>query len=181
MIVTESGYESCLATLYFKDGNEVLHICETEPLNLPSKEKAENLGYGAWLMTSAMTAFTLYDSDTDSTTSTGRNRCPGCQIRIITFKCGKQISGPHIKNRSDLSTCEKLLANKVNVQFPHPLKQVWSELSEIDDMPYYCTQTETGVALLKEVGERLLESPKIRDPKKLLEIARPITSRMTQL
>ena len=159
----------------------MLHICETEPINLPCKEKAENLGYGAWPMTSAMTAFTLYESDTDLTTSNGRSKCPGYRICIITFKCGKQMCGPQMKIRSDLSTCEKLPANRVNVQFPDSLKQVWSQLSEIDDMPYCCTKTETGVALLKEVRERLLESPKNEIRKKLLDIARPITSRMTQL
>ena len=35
--------------------------------------------------------------------------------------------------------------------------------------------------MLKEVRETLLDSPKMRDPKKLLEIARPITTKMTQL
>ena len=48
-------------------------------------------------------------------------------------------------------------------------------------MPNYSTKTEAGVALLKEVRERLLESPKMRDPEKHLDIARPITSKLTQL
>ena len=48
-------------------------------------------------------------------------------------------------------------------------------------MPYYSTKTDAGVALLEEVRERLLESPEMRDPKKLLDIARPITSRKTHL
>ena len=91
------------------------------------------------------------------------------------------MSGPHIKIRSDLSTCEEFPAIKVNGKFPDALEQLWSELPEIDDMPYYSTKAEAGVALLKEVRERLLESPKMRDPKKLLDIARPITSKMTQL
>ena len=60
-------------------------------------------------------------------------------------------------------------------------EKLWIELPEIDDKPYYSTKTEAGVALLIEVRERLLESPKIRDRKKLWDIARPITSRMTQL
>ena len=91
------------------------------------------------------------------------------------------MSGPHIKIRSDLSTCEQPPAIKVNAKFPDPLKQLWSELPAIEDMPYYSTKTEAGVALLKEVRERLLEGPKMRDPKKLLDIARPITSKVTQL
>ena len=180
-IATESSHESRLATLYFTDSVEALQICETEQIILPSTEKAENLGYGAWLITSATTAYTLYESDTDSTTSAGIIKYAGCRICIITLKCGKQMSCPGIKIRSDISTCRKLPAIKVNVQFPDPLKQVWSELPKIDDMLYYSTKTEAGIALLKEVRERLLESPKMRDPQKPLDIARPITSRMTQL
>ena len=83
------------------------------------------------------------------------------------------MSGPHTKIRSDLSTWEQLPAIKVNVKLLDPLKQLWSELPAIDDMPSYSTKTEAGVALLKEVRKRLLESPKMRDPKKLLDIARP--------
>ena len=165
MIATEAGHESCLANLYFKDSVEALQTCETEQI-LPSTEKAENLGYGAWLITSASTACTLYESDTESTTSSGITKYPGCRICIITLKCGRQMSGPHIKIRSDLSTCEQLPAIKVNVKFPDPLKQLRSELPAIEDMPYYSTKTEAGVALLKEVRERLLEGPKVRDPKK---------------
>ena len=46
---------------------------------------------------------------------------------------------------------------------------------------FFPTKTEAGVVLLKEVRERLLESPKMSYPKKLLHIAHPITSKMTQL
>ena len=91
------------------------------------------------------------------------------------------MSGPHIKIRSDLSTCEKLPAMKVNVEFPDPFKQFWCELPEIDDIPHYSTKTEAGVALLKEVTRKITCKSKNARSKKLLDIARPITSRMTQL
>ena len=35
--------------------------------------------------------------------------------------------------------------------------------------------------MLQEVREHLIDSPKMRDPEKLLEMARPISSEMTQL
>ena len=121
MIATETGHDSCLATLYFKDSVSALQVCETEQIVLPATEKAENLGYGVWLITSATTAYTLFESDTESTTSSGIVKYPGCRICIITLKCGKQLSGDHIKIRSDLSTCEEMPAIKVNVKFPDPL------------------------------------------------------------
>ena len=56
MIATETGYDSCLATMYFKDSVAALQVCETEQIVLPATEKAGNLGYGVWLITSATTA-----------------------------------------------------------------------------------------------------------------------------
>ena len=76
------------------------------------------------------------------------------------------MSGDHIKIRSDLGTCEEKPAIRVNVKFPDPLLELWSELLEIEDMPYYSTKAEAEIAMLKEVRETLLEIPKMRDPKK---------------
>ena len=72
---------------------------------------------------------------------------------------------------SDLSTCEEMPAIKVNVKFPDPLLELWSERPEIDDMPYYSTKAVAGVAMLREVRETLLDSPKMRDRKKFFDIA----------
>ena len=165
MIATETSHDSCLASLYFKDSVEALTVCETEQIVLSATEKAENLGYGVWLITSATTAYTLFESDTESTSSSGIVKYPGCRICIITLKCGKQLSGDHIKIRSDLSTCEEMPANKVNVKFPDQLLEFWSEYPEIDDMPYSSTKAEAGMAMLKGVRETLLDGPKNRDPK----------------
>ena len=149
--------------------------------SIAGNRKSRKLGYGVWLMTSATTAYTLFESDTESTTSSGIVKHPGCRICFIELKCGKQLSGDHIKIRSDLSTCEEMPAIKVNVEFPDPQLELCSEHPETDDMPYYSTKAEAGIAMLKEVRETLLDSPKLRDPKNLLEIARPITTKMTQL
>ena len=83
MIATERGHDSCLATLYFKDSVAALQVCEAEQIVLPAMEKAETLGYGVWLITSATTAYTLFESDTESTTSSGIVEYPGCRICII--------------------------------------------------------------------------------------------------
>ena len=99
MIATETGHGSCLATLFFKGSVEALQICVTEQIALPATEKADNLGFGVWLITSATTAYTLFESDTASTTSSGIIKYPGCRICIITLECGKQLVGPHIKIR----------------------------------------------------------------------------------
>ena len=172
MIATETGHGSCLATLFFKGTGEALQICDTEQIALPATEIAGNLGFGVWLITSATTAYTLFESDTASTTSSGIIKYPGCSICIITLECGKQSVGPHIKIKSDLSTCEQLPAIKIKVKFPDPLKQLWIDFS---------TKSAAGIAMMKEVREHLIDSPKMRDSEKLLDIARLISSKMTQL
>ena len=76
------------------------------------------------------------------------------------------MSGDHIKIRSDLSTCEEMPAIKVNGILPDPLLLLRSEVPEIDDMPNYSNKTEAGIAMLKEIRETLLDSPKMRDRRK---------------
>ena len=181
MIATATGHKSCLATLFFKGSVQALQICDTEQIALPATEKAENLGFGVWLITSATTAYTLFASDTASTTSSGIIKYPGCRICNITLECGKQLVSPHIKIRSDLSTYKQLPAIKIKVKFPDPLKPLWSELPDVDDMPYFWSKSAAGIALPEEFRENLLESPKMRDPDELLEIARPISLKLTQL
>ena len=106
-----------------EDNVEALQTCETEQTILPSTEKAENLGYETCLKTSATTTYTLYESDTESTTA-GIIHYPGCRISMITLQCGRQMTGPHIKIESDLSYCKQLPAIKVKVKLPDPLKQL---------------------------------------------------------
>ena len=76
-------YASCLATLCFRDLVASLQLCETEQIILPMIEKAENLGSGVWLITSATTAYTLFESDSESTMSSRFVKNPGCRIFIL--------------------------------------------------------------------------------------------------
>ena len=154
MIATETDHDSCLATLYFKDSVAALQVCETEQIGLSATEKAEAVGYGVWLITSATTAYTLFESDIESATSSGIVKYPGYRICIISLKCGKQMSGDHVKIRSDFSTCEEMPAIKVNGKFPDPLQELWNNFPGIDDIP--CYSTKAGIAMLKEVQETLL-------------------------
>ena len=78
MIPTETGHGSCLSTLFFKGNLDKLKVCDTEQIQLPSTEKAENLGFGVWLITSATSAYTLFESGIESTTASGIEKFPGC-------------------------------------------------------------------------------------------------------
>ena len=78
MIATETGHGFCLATRLFRVNVEALQICNTKQIALPATEKAENLGFRVGLITSATTAYTLFESVTASTTSSGIIEYTGC-------------------------------------------------------------------------------------------------------
>ena len=77
MIPTETGYGSCLVNLFFKGNLDTLKVCDTKQIQLPSTEKAENLGFAVLLITSATSAYTLFESDIESTTASGIEKFPG--------------------------------------------------------------------------------------------------------
>ena len=98
MIAIEVGHGSCFPalSLFFKGNLNVLKVCAKEQLQLTVTEKPENLGYGVWLITSGAAAYILFESYIESMTSSGIVKFSGCNICIITLKCGKQLVGPHI-------------------------------------------------------------------------------------
>ena len=72
---THLGQSSCLATLYFHSIMTALQVCDTEKIHLPTPEKATNLGFGIWLITSASASFSLreYSLEELNTPETGRS------------------------------------------------------------------------------------------------------------
>ena len=74
MIPTETRHGSCLATLFFKGNLDTLKVCDTEQFQLHSTEKAENLGFGVWLITSATSAYRLFESDMEPPVEWKRSR-----------------------------------------------------------------------------------------------------------
>ena len=76
---THLGQSSCLATLYFHSAKTALTVCETEKILLPTPEKAKNLGYGIWLITSASAAFSLREYSLDEVNTPRREEHAGMQ------------------------------------------------------------------------------------------------------
>ena len=86
---THLGQPSCLVTLYFHSTMTALTVCETGKLLLQTPEKATNLGYGIWLITSASAAFSLWEYSLDKLNTPKREDHPGCNICLITLDCGE--------------------------------------------------------------------------------------------
>ena len=180
-IETHSGQSSCLATLYFHSTMTALTVCETEKLLLPTPERATNLGYGIWLITSASAAFSLREYSLDELNTPKREDHPGCNICLITLDCGTQLISKSIKIRPDLDSCDKIPAKRISVSLPDPFAHLISELPDLDDLPYFESKTDAGVKLLREVKAQLIDSPHLTKVDQLNEIAKPIAHNMRLL
>ena len=178
---THLGQSSCLATLYFHSTMTALTVCETEKVLLPTPEKATNLGYGIWLITSASAAFSLREYSLDELNTPKREDHPGCNICLITLDCGTQLISKFIKIRPDLDSCDKIPAKRISVSLPDPLAHSISELPDLSDLPYYESKTDAGVKLLREVKAKLIDSPHLTKVDQLNEIAKPIAHNMRLL
>ena len=171
---THLGQSSCLATLYFHSTMTALTVCETEKLLLPTPEKATNIGYGIWLITSASAAFSLREYSLGELNTPKRKDHPGCNICLITLDCGTQLISKYIKIRPDLDSCDKIPAKRISVSLPDPLAHLIAELPDLADLPYFESKTDAGVKLLREVKAQLIDSPHLTKVDQLNEIAKPI-------
>ena len=72
-------------------------------------------------------------------------------------------------------------AIKLEVSLPNPLLSLIMEVPPLDDLPFFNSQTEAGVKLLKQVKTELARGPKPREVRHLVEIARPFASNMKLL
>ena len=107
VIPTEQTYQSCMATLLYHD-DELLALqrCQLDVVELPLTEKALNLGFSRWLITSSKDHYTLIESAGNDSNPLARIEHPGCRVCIITLGCGKQLRGPNVHLRSDLTACD---------------------------------------------------------------------------
>ena len=84
-IPKEQTYQSCMATLLYHD-DELLALqrCQLDVIGLPLNEKAHNLGFGRWLITSASEDYTLIESAGNGSNPLARIEHPECRVCIIT-------------------------------------------------------------------------------------------------
>ena len=158
---THLSQSSCLATLFFYSAVTALTVCETEKLLLPSPEKARNLGYGIWLLTSASDSFILREYSLNQKNAPKRRDYPGCNICILTLDCGTQIISKHIKIRPDLNICDQIKATRINVSSPDPLQSMLSELPDLEELPYFESKIDAETRLLRDIKTKLIDSPQL--------------------
>ena len=69
----------------------------------------------------------------------------------------------------------------MNVNLPDPLSHLLTLLPNISDLPHYNTKSTASIDLLRDVREALIYGPEVGNIDSLVEIARPLASKMTLL
>ena len=119
---THHGLSFCLAILKFHHVITAFKLCDTEKIVLPNTERAQNLGYGIWLFTSASSDRTFSEIGMDETGRQTNIPHKGCNICLFTLNCGHKMFSDHIKIRADLQSCQYIPAKRINVKLPDPLQ-----------------------------------------------------------
>ena len=178
----EKSKDSCLATLLFKDTLSALEVCSIRSIQLPIKEKAQSLGHGRWLITSATPNFLLSTRSPNSSHSLSKEHRQGCQVCIIILACGQELEGPNIHLRSDWSTCQYTTPVRLDINLPTPLSFLFNQLPSLDSMPQMSDIDIARVQLVEEVHLQLIHIPehKRRNYKELEKVTEPIVNRMKQ-
>ena len=175
---THLGFSSCLATLKFHHTISALKVCDTEKVVLPNPERAQNLGYGIWLLTSASSDYTLSEIGMDENGRHINVPHKGYNICLITLKCGHTMFSDNIKIRADLQSCQYLPATRINVKLTDPLAHLIDSVPNIHELPKYDSPTEANLDLLKKVKTEFIYSNRKLSTESLDAIAKPITTEM---
>ena len=175
---THLGFSSCLATLKFHHTISALKVCDTEKVVLPNPERAQNLGYGIWLLTSASSDYTLSEIGMDENGRHINVPHKGCNICLITLKCGHTMFSDNIKIRADLQSCQYLPATRIKPKLPDPLAHLIDSVPNIHELPKYDSPTEANLDLLKKVKTEFIYSNRKLSTESLDAIAKPITTEM---
>ena len=99
-IPTEQNCKSHMATLLYHDDElHALQRCQLDVKELPLTEKARNLSFGRWLITSSHDDYAFFESTENGSNPQARIEHTGCRVCIITLECAKQLRGPNIRLR----------------------------------------------------------------------------------
>ena len=179
----EKTSSTSLADLLIQDQYRSLENCDLKSIKLLLKEKAKNLRSGRWLITSAHSKFKLQERRMNSSLPLPVEIHEGCTVCIITIRCGHEIQGPNIHLKSDLETCSKEPAQRVDVQLSNPLYDLFNDFPELDSFPHLPDIATARIKLFQEVQKQIIRLPEEQksDPVQIRALKQPITFQMQQL
>ena len=182
-IPTDTSKHSCLATLFFHSDHKLaIERCKMDILELPLTEKARNIGFGRWLITSANTNYKLVETASNGSNPLERTEHPGCRVCIITLACGRQLAGDYIRVRSDLYACSSLPAIRLDVKLPDPLAGIFEMIPPLEELPHFSSVAEAQQKVFEDIQPKFhfleTNSP---DKETIRKLAAPIVSRLRHM
>ena len=148
----EQTYQSCMATLLYHD-EELLALqrCQLDVVELLLTEKARNLGFGRWLITSSKDDYALIESAVNGSNPWARIKHTGCRVCIITLGCGKQLRRPNVHLRSDLTACDTVPAIRLDFQLPDSISTLFKLMPPLDELPNFSSRSEAQFQILQQI------------------------------
>ena len=75
----------------------------------------------------------------------------GCRMCLILLERGKQLTGEIVRILSDLWSCAKVPAVKLEVELPKPMANFFILLSTEEELLYSNTKVEANMKLVKSM------------------------------
>ena len=122
-----------------------------------------------------------FTNTSDATTLAGSKTMKVCKICLITLECGKQLTGETIRIPSDRRSCAKVPPVKLDVDLSKAVANLFSLLPTVDELPYYNTEVEANMKLLKFVKLELPAQPQYGYKKNIPQIAEPSAQKLKTL
>ena len=94
---------------------------------------------------------------------------------IKTYRCGKQLRGPNVHLRSDLTACDTVPAIRLDFQLPDPISTIFKLHPPLDDLPNFSSRSEAQIQILQQIQPEFKQMETRRTNSKSIEqMAEPI-------
>ena len=157
--------------------------CQLKTVQLPTKEKAQNLVLGRWQITRATDDYLLAERPANSSGLMDAKHLDGCKSCIVTIACGHEIEGDNVLIKSDLASCSNIKPVKLDISLPSALTKLFGKLPPLPDLPNMVDLKTAQSHLFQKFQLELTKLPTdLRTNQHLLDkIADPIVFEMQEL
>jgi hypothetical protein len=168
---------SCVAALYLRMDEQVLKLCGILKYDLPSPERATDLGDGQWLLESKVPTFSGNILAKDKKVFSGV--LADCRVCLVTLMCGSVLQTLTMRIPANAHTCVTNAARVTEVRLAIPLQKFFKVIPGLDkdavmELPKYRSELLSRF----QMKVRTFDHPKL-DEEAIRRIARPLSDTMT--
>ena len=172
----ETAHDTCLGSLLIGNHFIALQKCDIKTVKLPVKEKAQNIGNGKWMITSATPNLDMYLSTVRNNVPFTQIKLVGCQVCIIQLECGTKIETTYLEIRADMISCHNATITRLDISLTDPFKHLLAKIPAIDNLPHMATIAQARQQFIEDIQLKMSEVPEYQrfSSDKLDEVAEPI-------